>query len=222
MQSRLNPRLWTEDQELRPEVVKKLTAIAEDFYQYCEVEFPVIDVVITGSMVNYNWTERSDLDLHLITDYSKVDCDQELDELFDTKRSLYEKEFPITIYGIPVTLYVEDVNTPGVSQGLYSVWNNEWIKTPKKIKVSIDHKQYTKHLKVWSDLLHLAAKTKNLSVITRILTLVRLYRRLGLKQSQGEFSTANLVYKQLRNQGQLDHLQDLANQLKGQTLSLPY
>lgn len=222
VQKNLNPSLWSEDQKLKPEVRQKLTLIAEDFYQYCDVEFPILDVVITGSMANYNWYQGSDLDLHLITDYKQIDCDQELDELFDTKRRLYEREHQIKIYGIPVTLYVEDVNQPGVSRGLYSVWDNQWLRQPGKVTWSVDQKQFTQDLKMWMTLIRETKKNKNLASINNLLKLIRLYRRLALKQPQGEFSTANLVYKTLRTQGELDHLQDLANQLKGQALSLPH
>lgn len=222
VQNTLDPRLWDEDQQLRPEVKSKLTTIAEDFYQYCEIEFPVLDVVITGSMANYNWTEQSDLDLHLITDYRQIKCDQELDELFDTKRRLYELEHEITIRGIPVTLYVEDVNQPGVSQGLYSIWDDQWIKEPTKVNFTIDQKQFTHDLKMWLVLIKLVERLKDSTTVNHTLKLIRHYRKLALKQPQGEFSTANWVYKQLRNQGDLGRLQDLANDLKGKELSLPH
>lgn len=217
----LHPRIWTSDNQLKPEVKKTLERIAEDFYQYCDIEFPVIDLVITGSMANYNWTPQSDLDLHLITDYKQIDCDQELAELFDTKRRLYELEHKISVYNIPVTLYVEDINQPGVSQGVYSVWDNQWIKLPQKITAEIDQSKFKQDLTMWTTLIKSAKKSKNLTLIDNLLKLLRQYRRQALKQRQGEFSTENLVYKQLRNQGDLGQLQDLANTLKTQSLSLP-
>lgn len=221
IQKELNPKIWDENQQLLPEVKSKLLYIAQDFYQYCDIEFPIVDLVITGSMANYNWSNQSDLDLHLITDYKQIRCDQELDELFDTKRRLYELEHKITIYGIPVTLYVEDIDHPGVSNGIYSVWDQIWIKTPKKIIPDIDQKQFEQDLTLWLNLINKAKKTKSLTVIRLLLKLIRLYRRQGLKQKQGEFSTANLVYKQLRNQGLVNQLQDQLNHLKSQALSLP-
>lgn len=44
-------------------------------------------------------------------------------------------------------------------------------------------------------------------------------RQEGLK-SEGEYSTGNLVFKELRNIGYLDELKDLKNQLKSKELSL--
>lgn len=217
--SELDPRIW-QDQELRPEVRTNLMAIARDFYEFCDIEFPVIDVVITGSMANYNYTEHSDLDLHLITDYSRIQCDQELSELFDTKRLLYEREHKIHIRSIPVTLYVEDRAQPGVSSGVYSVKQDQWISEPQHRDFSLDEKTVKHWYTVWQTLIDHAVELNDLTTARNLLKLLRQYRRLGLQQPGAEFSTENTVYKLLRNSQSVARLSDLVNDLHDQNLSI--
>lgn len=220
LQATLNPKLWEARDRLKPEVRGALLRIAQDFYDYVDIEFPILDIVITGSNVNYNYTNDSDLDLHLITDYDKLDCRDEADELFDTKRHLYERDNNIQIYGIPVTLYVENVHTPGESAGLYSVKQDRWLKQAKRTIPNIDHASVNELTLVWKTIIDHADQLKDLDTVTTTLELLRQFRKLGLKQKQGEFAIPNLVYKQLRNQKDLARLQDLEQKLHDQWLSV--
>lgn len=221
LQTVLNPLLWEPRGQLKPEVRGALLRISEDFEQTINIDFPILDRVITGSNVNYNYTKDSDLDLHIITDYTKIDCAEEADELFDALRHLYEHEHDIQIHGIPVTLYVEDVNTPGVSAGIYSIDKDRWIQRAKPIQLdTIDKKQVLEQTVMWHTIIdHVMAKQDyDLALSTQ--RLVRNYRKLGLKQPQAEFSTANLVYKQLRSDKTIDKLNDHVNSLHDKELSI--
>jgi hypothetical protein len=216
----LNPKIWEPRGELKAEVRGALLRIAEDFEQFVGIPFTVEDIVITGSNVNYNYTDKSDLDLHLITDYAALDCAQEAEELFDAKRHLYEQEHDVKIYGIPVTLYVEDRNTPGVSGGLFSVANNRWITKPQRRQPKIDLKEIDNMVLVWHTLIDNAERLQDLDTAETLLKLARTYRKLGLKQPEGEFSTANLVYKVMRMDQSLERLQDLRDKLHDRWLSV--
>ena len=33
----------------------------------------IIDIILTGSLANYNWSKYSDLDVHIVVDFRKVD-----------------------------------------------------------------------------------------------------------------------------------------------------
>ena len=216
----LNPKLWEPRGRLKAEVRGALLKIAEDFEQFVDIPFTVEDIVITGSNVNFNYTDKSDLDLHLITDFAALDCAQEAEELFDTKRHLYERDHDIKIYGIPVTLFVEDKNSPGTSAGLYSVANNRWINRPSKIKVKYNLKEINNMVLVWHTIINNAETLQDLDTAETVLKLVRTYRKLGLKEPEGEFSTPNLVYKLLRNDNSLASLNDLVTKLHDKWLSV--
>ena len=166
------------------------------------------------------FTNQSDIDLHLIADFGSIDCDREAAELFDTKRHLYEREHDIEIYGIPVGLYVENQDTPGVSAGTYSVQDDQWIKQPSKVQPDYDKAEVEHMARVWQTVIQHATQTGDLQTCRNTLQLLRKYRQLGLEQPQGEFSTANLVYKVLRNDDTLRGISALVDRLHSQQLSL--
>ena len=69
--SELNPLIWNQDM-LDQQVRLKLISIAVHFKNFVEIDFPVLDLQLTGGMVSRYYTEHSDLDLHIITDYDTV------------------------------------------------------------------------------------------------------------------------------------------------------
>lgn len=215
----LNPKIWDNDR-LKPQVRGALLRIAEDFKNYVDIPFKVVDVVITGSNVNYNYTNQSDLDLHLVADFDTVDCDREAAELFDTKRLLYDREHDVEIYGIPVGLYVENKETPGVSAGTYSVLHSRWVKEPNKDMPQYDEEAVRQLTDRWTQVLQAAAKTGDLHICRTAVQLLRKFRQMGLQTAQGEFSTANLVYKSLRNADVIKSITTLIDRLHDQQLSL--
>lgn len=220
----LDPRLW-DGTDLRPEVRLALLRIAQDFKEYVgnnndSVEFDIVDVVITGSQAGYYYTQHSDLDLHLVVNYDVIECDRELEELFDTKRLLYKRDHHITIRGIPVEMYVEDLDEPARGPR-YSIGLNQWITHPKKNQAQrIDHSEIAKMTEVWAMLIERSLEAKNPKIAKKTLELLRKYRQMGLK-STGEFGTANLVYKTLRNNKTLETLADFVDRAHDNSLSIP-
>ena len=64
--SELTPEIW-QDFRLKPEIRERLLAIAENFFNGLKLgEVSVRDIVLTGSLANYNWSKYSDIDLHII------------------------------------------------------------------------------------------------------------------------------------------------------------
>jgi hypothetical protein len=53
----LNPKIW-DDFKIDDEVREDLLKIAEDFYASTDLEADVEDIVLTGSLANYNWSEK--------------------------------------------------------------------------------------------------------------------------------------------------------------------
>ena len=71
----LNYNIWDENGEhVHAEIGNKLIQIAKDFF--ASLKFPknteILDIKFTGSLANYNWTESSDIDLHLVVDLNKL------------------------------------------------------------------------------------------------------------------------------------------------------
>jgi len=215
----LNPKIW-KDNRLDSSVKQALIRIAKDFRNFVEVPFEVIDIVITGGNANYNYTEHSDIDLHLVTDYDSIDCDQQAAELFDTKRHLYKKTYNVEIYDIPVELYVEDKDHPAVSGGSYSIMHDKWVTEPTASLPKYDESELAEMVKVWGGILKRAVATRSLEHCRSAVDLLRKYRKLGLGTEQAEFSIPNLVYKSLRNSGALTDVTEYIDTLHDRELSL--
>jgi predicted nucleotidyltransferase len=213
----LNPNLWDND-HLRKDVHVALLRIAKEFYDFLNVDVRVDDVIVSGSQANYNYTKYSDLDLHLIVPYSQVQCDVGVAELFDTKRKLWKEEHDITVNGVPVELYVEDIEEPAVSS-TYSIVKNQWIKQPVQSDVKYNRAEIEDSVTAWERLIKHAIEHKNLSLCLQLKDLLKKYRKLGLKKS-GEFGVPNLIFKSLRNDGVVEQLLTAIRQLQDKELGV--
>jgi len=213
----LNPLLW-QDQKLLPEVKQKLIDIARHFVNFVDIEFPVIDVVVTGGQTGKFYTKQSDLDLHIITDFNRIECDKEIEELFDTKKMLYKKRYDITIKGIEVELYVEDLSRPAVG-GSYSVLKDAWLKPSTEPSNDIDTSAIDKQSKQLASIIQKTIAQQDLELLDKLKDNISQYRRSGLAK-QGEYGVANLVFKTLRNSGHIEKLRTAIKDLESKRLSL--
>lgn len=214
----LNPLLWDQG-DLRPEIRSALLKIADEFVEFIDLDdLPVVDIYITGGQVSYHYTEHSDLDLHLVIDYDRVRCDQEVGELLDTKRLLFKKTRSIKIQGIPVEPGAEDLRDPTVSAA-WSLTKNTWLREPENHSGSIDLKSVLRGSIYWAKLIDKILGQNSLELAKKTLKTLRNYRKQGLKRS-GEYGVENLVYKTLRNQGQIRHLETWITDQEDRGLSL--
>lgn len=224
----LNPKIWTKMTEkriggktnyyLKPEVRDKLNQISDAFIEYLDIpEKAILDIRITGSSANYNYTPHSDLDLHIIVDYDKVhkDCPIVEGYLWSMK-SAFNKDHDISIYGIPVELYAEDSRVEAISNGVYSLLNNKWLKIPEKIKpTSNDAAVEAK----FNELAEAIDKCDDSEVAKELQDKIYQMRKTGLSQ-EGEFSTENLAFKKLRDIGALERLKAMKKEKIDKELSL--
>jgi hypothetical protein len=200
---RLNPKLW-DGEQLRPEVKSTLLKVADKFQEFIDLDVPVLDIHITGGQVTYHYTEKSDLDLHLIIDYDKIDCDREVEELLDSKRLLFKEKYHINIRGIPVEPGTEDQNRPTVSSA-WSLKTDSWVREPKNYSGKINTEEVEKQSIQWQKIIRSVLNQNDPETAQKVLKLLRKYRKIGLKQT-GEYGVENLVYKTLRNTGTLEQL----------------
>lgn len=202
----LNPKLWNKF-ELKEEVKDKLEEIAQAFIDYLNIpDEAILDIRITGSSANYNYTKHSDLDLHLIVDYEKVheECPIVEGYLWSMK-SAFNKEHDISIYGIDVEVYAEDSRQQAVSNGVYSLFDDEWIRKPEKIEPTNNDAAV---LAKYNEIKDAVEKLNDSEEAELLLDKIYEMRKAGLTE-QGEFSTENLAFKMLRNEGIIDRLKDI-------------
>lgn len=213
----LNKKLWN-NKEIRPEVAKKLKEIAAAFIEFLEVPKKAIeDIVLTGSCASYNYTPQSDIDLHLLVDFEKVhkDCPIVGNYLI-SKKSEFNNNHDIFIYGIPVEVYAEAIDNENVHNGLYSLKSGKWIDEPQKLKpLDNDVAVSAKYKELSAAIKEVADKEEAQQLIEKI----KRMRKSGLA-SEGEFSVENLVFKKLRNEGLIGKLMDIKKEGIDKELSL--
>ena len=214
----LNPAVWDGD-ELRVDVRYKLLEIAKRFIEYLEVPgFELKDVILRGSLVNYNYTAYSDFDLHLVTDYSALDCDI-TEAFYMAKKRIWNDEHDIVIKGHEVELYVEDIDAVNISAGTYSVLDAKWLRVPKYDPPEVDERAVNIKARDLMNQINRAIRSGSIEDITRLQDKIKILRQGGLDRA-GEFSTENLAFKIIRNKGYLDKLYKNKNQKFDQELSI--
>tara|TARA_R110000851_G_scaffold319932_3_gene484563 strand:+ start:3955 stop:4722 length:768 start_codon:yes stop_codon:yes gene_type:complete len=238
----LSPDIWTKydnvDEFLMQEDVKEqLIEIANKFIEFvdivddtCEVDTrdcDIIDMVVTGSISNYNWSKFSDIDLHIILDFSELGTDEDMVRNFlNTKKNLWNASHDITVRGFEVELYGQDVDETHFSSGVYSILFNEWVIKPSYEKSDIDTKKILSKAKPWMGMIDdLYSKqyerdsSDMLELIDEVKRKLKKFRSCGLDEG-GEYSYENLAFKFLRRSGYIKRLFQLKNNIIDLSLSL--
>lgn len=225
VQKTLNPKVWEnpsepENSKMKLKVRDALIKIAEKFIDDLVDEVFVDDVVLTGSLSNYNWSEFSDFDLHIIIDFTQYGKDSELyKENFNLKKQIFNEKHNITIFGYDVELYAQDSEESHFSTGVYSVLHNEWVSTPKKLKVELDKNSLEKKINNWVEKIDSAIEKSDNEKLNSVREKLKDYRKSGLEK-EGELSYENLVFKFLRRSGHIEKLFDTMNQTVDKELSI--
>lgn len=215
----LNPSIWDSNDSLKPEVQDSLLAIANAFYKETELTAPIVDIYLLGSSAGYNWTPTSDMDLHVLIDFNKINSDKELVKKYvDGLKSKWNENHNIRIDNHPVEVYIQDIDEVNRSQAVYSVLKNEWIKKPTYENITIDKdaikKKYYQYTKSITD----AINTQNMDTMKQLIKRMYEMRETGLS-SAGEYSTENIVFKLLRSTGYIGRLREATKKALDKNLS---
>lgn len=201
--SDLSSRVWNDD-KLRPEVSNALAKIAKKFLDELEIKLKVKDVILTGSYAGRTWGEGSDLDLHIIADL-RSEALQRASKLAKFK---WEEEHDITIHGIPVEVYVEDIdeNPPEVT-GRWSIPKNRWILEPPSGPNTFDESKIMKKVMDFRETIKRAREKRTEGSLMSAMKRITKTRKAGLERG-GELSSENLAYRVLRRTGELQSAWD--------------
>jgi len=220
--SHLNPKLWDGD-TLRPKLRVGFMKIAKAFYDFLEIDTPILDVIIIGSSANYNWTEHSDIDLHVVINYAEVGDNMLLVQNYmNAKKSVWNNNYPLQYKGMNIELYAQDSNENlNSTVGIYSLAHDKWINKPSSETVSIDDdaiQQKAKPYQYEIDELN-PADPKIEFKIRSLLNRLRHLRQTGL-DSNGEYSVENMAFKYLRNKGYLERLKQFQKKITMKQLAV--
>jgi len=224
-QAELNSKLWSNG-KLNKEIRISLLQLAYEFMIDAEIS-NFCDVIVTGSLANYNWNEQfSDIDLHIVVDFSTLSSDPEIAKAyFDEKKYNWnEHHKEIKVYNYPVELYVQDKDEPHKSTGVYSLMKDTWIETPSldKLPDTSNKVQIKQGVSAYCNIIDELINTFNnvkddpgevqsvLDVANKIYDIIKLERKEALASAKyAELTTGNLLFKSLRRNGYMEKLINL-------------
>lgn len=231
MQTTLHPKIWQTDDKINPEVRKSLLQIAKDFIKYVKVKkLKVVDVILTGSLANYNWNDHSDIDLHVVFNLKNFERHRKfLNEYLQTKKTVWNLKHEVKIFGFKVEVYPQDVIDPHTSTGVYSLIKDTWVTRPVlKPEEEIDKPLIKKKYQDAVDCIlwyeeqgrkNTIDYKKLILDIEKYLDTMRVNRTAAIKRD-GEKAIENIIYKLLRNNGFLDKLSQTKKDVYDKSLTV--
>ncbi len=230
MSTTLHPKFW-KDSKLSPKVRKNLLQIAQDFLSFVKIKkLKIVDIVFTGSLANYNYNERSDVDVHIVLDLSRFEKNEDfIEEYLQSRKLLWNQDHDVLIYGFPVEVYPENKNKIDITTGVFSLLKNKWIHQPKDVKIEYDE---TKLNEKYVNIVTYIDKIERLSLSSNFYNYKHIIKKIdylkdklrdnryqGLKK-EGHGSIHNILYKKLRTEGILKKLSDIKKRVYDKSLSV--
>jgi hypothetical protein len=220
-QSTLNPVVF-DGKTIKPKVREILLKIANYFWDSMELDIPFEDALLLGSSANYNWTPSSDIDLHLLVDYSQFTDPKLVKKYFDSVKAKFNEDHDLKIGDNEIELYIQDTNESNSSVGVFSVLNNKWIQEPELEKIEIPDSNIndlaTPLKQEIDQLISLPPTEDTLIKLIALKDKIKQFRQSGLDKD-GEYSLENLAFKELRNSGYIGKLLDYKNNVIDTTLT---
>ena len=226
MRDTLDPSFW-DGEQLNPEVSEKIMEIVNDFLSSIEISLDPEDIRLTGSIANYNWSEYSDVDVHIVVDYTKVDENVELlKSLFRSIATTWNDKHKIKMFDHEVEIYIQDASEEHHSTGVYSVENDQWIEKPQKKTLDVDRQKIlskaeaeVERIDAIEDVMKEGDYMEAVEMAKTQKKRLKTLRQSGLTK-EGEFSLENLVFKVLRRSGEIERLHDIADQAYDKAMSM--
>lgn len=218
----LNPLIWNENDTLKQDVKVSLLNIVNKFLEGLDknnIRVDVRDARIVGSNASYNYTLNSDLDIHVIVNMNIFDEETRriMNLIYNYYKSSFNDKYNIKVKGINVELYIEEEGQEAVSNGIYSLYKDKWIKKPQLLEepqVNIDE-PLNYMINKYLDIELMNNKEKAQSFLDTLY--INRVRSLAL---EGEFGIDNLIFKEFRNRGYIDKLKEIIKEGESKELSL--
>lgn len=217
----LNPKIWHKF-KLDHEVKEELLQIGNDFIDEIKddlkIDFKVKDIIFTGSLANYNWSEWSDIDLHIVLDFTEINDDENLVQNYlKTYSKLWNEDHDILIGGYELELNCQtDIEKIRKNSGVYSILYNYWVQKPDRKNFEIDyHLIKLKAEDIMDSIDDLEIESGNVDNYEnfqfkwkKIWKKIKDGRKSGIEKD-GEYSLENLVFKLLRRNKYIEKLINL-------------
>lgn len=130
IQKDLSSDIWNSAGNLKKDVRDFIMDTFEKWKKQIKKEFEIKDITLLGSMLTYQYTESSDIDVHIHSD------DLSDREKNDLRTTLPRVDLPKTKHRIEY-YFPKDRRDIEQSEVAYDLLNDKWLKKPKKSDVSI-------------------------------------------------------------------------------------
>lgn len=228
----LNSKIWDKKGDsymMNPKVREKLLETSNIFIDFLGVDVLISDIIMIGSLTNYNWSKFSDIDLHIVVNYSQFPENTKdlYVEFFDLKKVVFNQKHNIKMFGYDVECFVQDENEVTFSSGVYSLLYNDWVNKPKKISMeTIDKELIREKSKQWMRIID--GVIENIQdekpddvkeIVKKYKEKLKNFRNCGLEKG-GEMSLENLIFKLLRRNGYIEKLYNIPTNVIDKELSM--
>ena len=218
----LNPSIW-DGFELKDDVRNKLIEIGRTWVTWANIPVEAVkEMILVGGNANYNYTPQSDIDLHLLVDIDAIpNCPDFIDDYLKDKKQLWSLTHDIKIHGNDVEIYAQDMNDGfAKDQGVFSITDNKWIAEPVHQEVNLSNPNIIKKVQEYIEQIDsLIASNAEDESFQKLKDKFR-DMRTGSIAKYGEFSHGNLIFKELRNLGYLDKMNNYIKSKQDERLSL--
>jgi len=217
IKDKLSDKIWETDDIIMEPIREQLLTIANDLFDKLELDIKLEDIILTGSLANYNHSEYSDFDIHLLLDFKLINNDYEFVRKYaDSIAAVWNLQHEIVIAGYDVEVYLQDINEIHNSTGQYSLLNNQWNIKPEISNFKPDEELIKIKSKSIMDRIDEISKSyeDGLDYETLITDIKRIFKKIkdGRKSGlvrEGEYSIENLVFKLLRRNGYIEKIIDI-------------
>jgi len=228
----LNSKIWDKKGDsymMDPKVREKLLETSNIFIDFLGVDVLISDIIMIGSLTNYNWSKFSDIDLHIVVNYSQFpeNAKDLYVEFFDLKKVVFNQKHNIKMFGYDVECFVQDENQVAFSSGVYSLLYDEWVNKPQKISMeTIDKELIREKSKQWMRIID--GVIENIQdekpddvkeIVKKYKEKLKNFRNCGLEKD-GEMSLENLIFKLLRRNGYIEKLYNIPTNVIDNELSM--
>jgi hypothetical protein len=218
----LNPTIW-DGFELKDDVKNKLIEIGHTWVTWANIPVEAVkDLILVGGNANYNYTPQSDIDLHILVDVDAIpNCPDFIDDYLKDKKQLWSLTHDIKIHGHDVEIYAQDMNDGFTKdQGVFSLTDNNWIAEPVQQEINLDNPHILKKVQEYIEKIDsLIASNAEQESFQKLKDKFKDMRSTDIKK-HGEFSHGNLIFKELRNLGYLDKMNQYIKSKQDKELSL--
>jgi hypothetical protein len=218
----LNPQIW-DGMQLKKDIKNKLLDIGQTWVEWVGLpQSAVKDYILVGGNASYAYTSYSDIDLHILVDKRKIDnCPNLIDDYLKDKKQLWSLTHNIKINGHDVEIYAQDMNDGFTKdQGVFSLTDNNWIAEPVNQEINLDNPHILKKVQEYIEKIDsLIASNAEEESFQKLKDKFKDMRSTDIKK-YGEFSHGNLIFKELRNLGYLDKMNNYIKTKQDERLSL--